>query len=148
MSDPGPGDLQETLSRLEARLRRDVGDMVEVLAADVPVFVERAVRRAFERSERSDALDAEAVGALKRETRALGERLAGAIRAELSSLDRWILEGPLPEGGEDLDAHPEVRAVLDRVGAEARGLLEAHGYPEAALEAADLRYRLPAYFVA
>lgn len=140
-------EARETLRQLEQRLRREVTDMVTVLAADVPVFFTRAVRGAFERSPRADELGEEAVRRLKAETESASRALAARVQEQLEPFETWLWDRPSPPpASEDLDAHPRVSAVLTSVGEELRRLVEAHG-----LTAADLgdaaTYRLPSYFV-
>lgn len=143
-------DARETLEQIEVRLQRDVGDMVRVLEADVPAFVLRAVRRAFEQAPEADDLSDDAVKTLKAETGELGKRLAAEVGEALRPFDawRWDEGWPFPEPlPEDLAAHPRVEEVLRRVGAGVAELAQKHGLPAVAL-GDDPGYRLPAYFVA
>lgn len=144
-----PGDEaadRATLEQLEARLARDVRDMLAVLRADVPVFVERAARRAFEQAPTADALDDAAVAGLKQGTRALGAQLAQELEHELGPLEPWLWRGAgaPPANASDLTPNAAVQARIDRIGAAVREHLAAHGLPAAD----DLAYRLPTYFVA
>lgn len=150
MENQGLEDGRQTLARIEERLRRDVGDMVRVLQADVPAFFVRTARRAFEHAPEADRMDAAAVKRLKEDTLASGQALASELTARLEPFEVWAWDPawPMPtEPPEDLDAHPRVAEALGRVGAALRELLERHGLPASALGDPP-SYRLPAYFVA
>ncbi len=146
-----PADVQGdrlAAKQLEARLRREVGDMVKVLVADVPVFFRRTVKDVFERSPKADDLDDAALKALKVATQAESEKLAQAIEDQLGSFEVWgWREGPVPTDSDDLHAHPQVGAILGQVETALQTLVEAHGLPKADL-GKDGDYRLPSYFVA
>jgi hypothetical protein len=105
-------DARQTLTRIEERLRRDVGDMVRVLQADVPAFFVRAVRRVFEQAPEADALDPAAVRRLKEDTLATGKALGAEVARRLEPFEVWTWDptwAKLPaEPLEDLDRHPRV----------------------------------------
>lgn len=148
MDPADPQGDRLALQQLESRLRREVGDMVKVLVADVPVFFRRTIKDVFERSPRADELDDAALKALKTQTQAESERLAKAMQDQLSPFEVWGWEqGPVPEAPDDLHDHPGIGAILGQVETALEALLEAHGIPKADL-GSDGRYRLPAYFVA
>lgn len=138
---------QGALAQFEDRLRRDVADMVKVLTADVPVFVERTVRKIFEQSAQADAMSDSDLAKLKKATGEASAKLGAEVERELEPFEVWLWEGSsVPTSPDGLNDHPRVGAVLDRVGATLRSLLEDHGIPAA--DPKDANYRLPAYFVA
>jgi len=141
-------EARRTLEQLEGRLRDDARRMAAVLAADVPAFVRRVVRRAFVEAPAADGLDDGAVARLKAETEAAAERLAGEVQAELGPLEAWLWreDAPPPAAADDLRPNPRVAAVLDRVEEAISGLLGGHGLPLP--PPAERAYALPTYFVA
>jgi len=143
-------DARQTLAQIEARLRRDVADMVRVLEADIPAFVVRTVRRAFEQAPEADDLSDGALRALKEETAALGRDLAKEVGQALGAFEVWQWDSGWrmpPAPPEDLAAHPRVTETLGRIGGALSELIGRHGLPAGSL-GEDPGYRLPAYFVA
>lgn len=149
MDDARDPEAQETLTKLEERLRRDVGDMLEVLRADIPVFFRRAVKLAFEESDAADALDDAAVRRLKVETERRADEVGRELASRLEPVHGWLTRPDTlpPRDAKGLEEHPVVGPALRDVGAAIRELLRAHGISSAA-DDARLDYRLPTYFVA
>lgn len=140
---------QETLERLEDKLRRDVRELVEVLRADVPAWVQRSIRQVFEDSPHADRLSDAQVAQLKAEAREASQRLGEEVGRELEPIEVWLWrdgDPPLPKAPEGLDPNPRVAAALARVGRAVGDLLERHGIPRAEL-GERATYRLPTYFV-
>ena len=137
-------EAAETLKQLEERLSRDVADMVKVLTADVPVFVKRTIRTAFERSDAADSLDDAAVKALKAATADASARLEAELQEKLTPIEVWTWgDTPVPVAPAGLDVHPRVGPVLATVGEGVAAILEEHG-----LSHGPVSYQLPTYFVA
>lgn len=150
LTDPGELDeARETLRQLEERLRRDVRDIVDVLRADVPTFIGRSVKAAFEECEAADALEDAAVRRLKEDAARTSKAVADDVATTLSRFELWTWDrsDPPPREARGLDSNPEVAAVLRRVGEALGDLLERHGLPRGALGDRGA-YRLPTYFVA
>jgi hypothetical protein len=142
-------EARETLRQLEERLRRDVRDMAGVLRADVPTFLGRSVKAAFEESAAADALDDAAVKRLKEDTARTSRAVADDVGKTLERFELWTWDraDPPPRDARGLDANPEIAAVLRRVGEALGDLLERNGLPRNALGDRGA-YRLPTYFVA
>jgi hypothetical protein len=141
-------EAQETLRQLEARLRRDVHDMLAVLSADVPAFVSRTVRAVFEERDEADRLDAAGVRKLKEATAKASRELQDELGRRLAPFEvwSWQRQEPPPRDAKDLSPNPEVSATLDRIGEVVARLLEGAGIRSALGERAA--YKLPTYFVA
>lgn len=140
-------DDRTTLAELDKRLRRDVDDMLAVLAEDVPAFVRRTARRVFGESPRADAMSDAEVKRLKLDAEATAAKTCSELSAAVGRFEAWRWPGPEapPAAGQDLDAHPALGPALLLVQEHLLGLLGRHGI-EAAPE--TCRYRLPTYFVA
>jgi hypothetical protein len=151
MQDDDPRELEqaeESLRNLDQKLAGDVGDMVRVLALDVPAHCLRAVRQVFLEHPHADGLDEAAVAALKQDTAHTSQRLGEEVSQQLAdtALWRWEAAEPPPESPGDLDAHPHVGPVLGRIGPALEELVVRHGFPADSL-GDRAAYRLPTYFV-
>ncbi|RME75321.1 MAG: hypothetical protein D6776_03460 [Planctomycetota bacterium] len=147
---PSAEQLAEQRDAVREKVLRDVSELREVLAVDLPAFVLRQVKERYV-SGAAPRLEAEKLRALKEDARAAGQAAGAEILAELERAEPW-LEGvqqlpDTPERRRSLEANPVVDEALQRIARVTEQVLERHGFP-APEGGWQIRYRLPAWFIA
>jgi len=141
----------EELKQQEAFIREKTAeiarDAIAILNVDLPLFVEREIKRAFIADpDFGEKLSDEQLRALKEEIRQRGKRKAEEITARLQDAELWMAGNRFLEGAKSLEDHRELWALVDEIAGVTRELLAEHGFPPAA-QGADIRYRQPTWFI-
>ncbi|MBI4574788.1 MAG: hypothetical protein HY722_00835 [Planctomycetes bacterium] len=138
--ESGEGDA---LERARERLEADVRAIVDILATDLPQYVERSVRSRFvSAGAAADALSRQKLARLKAATREAARSTAEKVQEALRPLEAWLLSLPEKRAG-GLEALPGVWRVLRTVDETVRAILGQAGIPEGE----PLEYRPPAQFI-
>lgn len=124
-------------------------DALQVLLADLPLFVERELKKAFiANPDFAEAMPDEQLLALKQEIRTRGTEAARAIVKELDVPALWMSGHTFLEGAKTLEDHKDVWAIANRISDVVKQILEKYGFPVALRESLEIRYRQPSWFVA
>jgi len=124
-------------------------DALQVLAVDLPLFVEREIKKAFV----ADPVFAEAMSdvelvALKQEIAEKSGQAARGIVSELESSELWMSGHRYLKGAKTMEDHTELWSVVGRISETAQQIMERHDFPAARREAGEIRYRQPTWFIA
>ncbi|MHC4831657.1 MAG: hypothetical protein ACYTFT_15090 [Planctomycetota bacterium] len=144
-------DLEDRIRLTEEKVRRDAGDIVDVLKVDLPAFIERQTRERYTAAPPSFQLDRDALTQVKADVRAAGEEAIAAILPALEGDEPWFgVEGAAPTADRrrDLTANAAVNEQIQRVGGFLKQVLVKHGFPGADAESFDDVYKLPTWFIA
>ena len=147
---PTREELEERKQILEEKIKRDARDIVEILRADFPYFIERAVKDRFLASDFADSLSDAKLKALKADTAATAKK---AVSELVPSLQEWAIwsefAGPVPQPSErkELRANAEVNARIQKIGGFLKDLLEQHSFPNVRDEEFRDAYRIPTRFI-
>jgi hypothetical protein len=138
-------ELDAQIAARRGRLAAIVGEMREVLRADIPAWMTRRARAAFlGQPALARALDGAQVTALKRGAEREGARVAAEVDAALADPAVWVTGGAGPSDTKALHGVP-AWGELARVGAALTALLADAGLTS---DAEGSAYHAPVTFVA
>lgn len=139
--------MSAVLDQFDARLAELGARIGRLLAADVRSFFPQTVRDRFTDAPAvADAMDDDALAALKADTVAAAEALAADVEQRLSPATAWLGATPPPKdapGAPSLATHPPVAEVIAEIEHTVAAFLHARG-----LNAdSTVAYRLPMRFI-
>jgi hypothetical protein len=147
--EPTRQDLEERQKVLAEKVQRDMRDLLDVLRADLPRFVERAVKERFVASrEFAEKMSDADLRRLKADAAETGKALASEVLSSLEDVSLWLDTPQTPPSSEqhDLRGNAEVWRRLQRAGALLRDLLTRNGFPGLSEAEFAEAYRLPTWF--
>lgn len=123
-------------------------ETIEVFGTDLPLFVEREVKRAFVADpDFAESLDDDAIRALKDDVRDQALAAAAQVLESLGDWELWLRGYKHVEGAKSFEDHLELWDTVCSIGAPVEKILSAHGFPAGAAAAEGLRYRQPKWFI-
>jgi len=147
-ADEHIAELREQERLIRERTVAIAKETIEVLAIDLPLFVEREVKRAFVADpDFAERLDDDAVRAIKDDIRDRATATAAAVVASLQEWDLWLGGYARVEGAKTFEDYPELWDRVCAIGQPAQEILAAHGFPGAKEAAEAIRYRQPKWFI-
>ncbi len=138
-------DIEEKADLLREKILRDSQELTEILAEDLPKFLERQVKARFlDAFEFSDALDESQVKAIKDDVAATGQIAIDEIIPALKEDDIWLNA----HAGDEklLEDNEAVWAEVQKICGYLAELLGRHSFPPSE-QPVDDSYRLPTWFV-
>lgn len=148
---PSKEDLEERGKVLAEKVQRDMRDLVDILKADFPKFVERAVKERFVSApDFANGMSDADLKSLKADVAATGKTLVGEVASSLDDLAIWLEpQGPVPGASErgDLRGNAEVYRRLQKAGAFVKDLLAKYRFPDLHDAEFTEAYRLPSWFI-
>jgi len=148
----GPADeraLQDRLSVVEEKIRRNADEIVSVIAADFPEFLSREIRAAFVQNPAfADTKSDDEIRTIKRNLATVSARVQEELVPKLKERDIWFPEPgrELRSPSADLKDNPQAHDRIQGVGTYLKEILVKAGFPGAA-EAKPPAYKLPTWFI-
>ena len=139
-------ELEQVIREKTISIARDA---VSVFRVDLPLFVEREVKKAFIADpDFGEALSDEQLRALKQEIAARGQARAAELFEALEEWELWMQGVRHVDGARSLEAHEDLWIIVDRISEVVRDILEEHGFPEQSWKKTEIHYRQPTWFIA
>jgi hypothetical protein len=139
--------MSAVLDQFDARLAELGARIGRLLAADVRSFFPQTVRDRFtDASALADAMDDDALAALKADTVTAAEALAATVEQRLSPATAWLGAASPPKdapGTPSLATHPPVAEVISEIERTVAAFLHVRGLGADA----PVAYRLPMRFI-
>lgn len=141
-----PEDLEQKADLLEEKIYRDGQEIVEILRADLPKFLERQVKALFmEAFEFSEKLSDDQIKKIKQDVADTGAAAVLEILPPLTAKEPWIAAEP--SSSAELVDNRVVWGHVRKIGDYLVELLQRRGFPLSKPEELRSSYRLPTWFV-
>ena len=144
------GDNLEALALQSESARRRLVNAIEearaVLDVDLPLFVEREIKRRFiEQSDFAERLDDSVVTRLKAAIKSRGAEARTEIMESLRGDDPWLAAGiGSPEDFRSFEDNEALWSIPQAICGTVTALLKEFSFPD---ESAEIRYRQPSWFI-
>ena len=145
MENTTVAELEQRAVMLRRRIHQVAEDVIELLREDLPLFVERELKRAFVSSpEFASEMSDEKLAALKRDIRSKGEEGRDAVLARLADEALWFPDASPEEARNSIAQNSALWAAVSTVCDVVTGLREAYGFPT---PENPIQYRPPTWFI-
>ncbi|MDX9722433.1 MAG: hypothetical protein RBU37_16935 [Myxococcota bacterium] len=139
-------DIKARRDATQQRIVREAAELADVVARDIPAFVQRELRRVFvEALDFSESLTDEQLVSIKNRIQSFSKELAETVKKELENGELWLDPKIEIKVGKTLEQHAPAWAVLQTIAQKTKALAVELGFPNTA--DLELVYKTPTWFM-
>ena len=145
MTSPSLTELEQHIQLLKDRVLGVASEIKALLAEDLPLFVEREVKKAFvTHPEFASTVDDKTLQTLKSEVEETASTAAATILNALNSETLWLPGDVNDSDDKSMAANTTLWGVVNQISDTAIALMKKYNFPESSL---GVSYKPPTWFI-